>query len=121
VWVDLPVDVYIDGLTHRCRVVDVSLSGMVLELPPALALQRPYLFGTYTIHAGRTPPLRVAARTVWRRGVMQASRFISMPHLERATLGELVERAQRRAGEATRLEMAERKDRKLGERKGHRH
>jgi hypothetical protein len=112
VWVDLPVDVYIDGLRHRCRAVDVSVSGMVLELPPALAFQRPYLFGTYAIHAGGPRPLCVAARTVWRRGATQASRFISVPHVERAALGVMVETALRRASDLTRLELAERKDRR---------
>jgi hypothetical protein len=115
VWVDLPVDVTINGRAYRCRVVDVSLSGMVLELDEALVTQGAYQIGTYAIHAGGSRPLRVAARTVWRRGAMQASSFVAVPDDERATLGQMVDAALRRARDLVRLELAERKDRERSE------
>jgi len=111
VWVDLPVDMYVDALARRGRVVDVSVSGMVLELTEALADRKPYLFATYAIHAGGPRPVCVAARTVWRRGAMQASCFVALSDEQRAALGEMVKTALRRASEIVRLELAERRDR----------
>ena len=108
-WVDLPVDVYVHGLAHRCRVVDLSLSGMVIELPPALVVDRPQMFCAYAIHGGPRP-LCVEARRVWQYGAVRASRFVFLASAERAALGELVDTAHRRAAEVTRLELAERRD-----------
>jgi hypothetical protein len=111
VWVDLPVDVYVNGLARRCRVVDVSLSGMVIELTDALAKSKPHSCSIYAIHPGGQRALRVAARTVWQRGAMQASCFVALSDDERATLGEMVNTALRRASDIARLELAERTDR----------
>jgi PilZ domain len=121
VWVDLPAEVDIKGRAYRCRVVDVSLTGMVLELDEALVTQGAYRLGTYAIDAGGARPLRLTARTVWRRGAMQASSFVGVPDDERETLGQMVERALRRTRDAVRLELAERKDREPAERgdRGH--
>jgi hypothetical protein len=119
--VDFPVDVYSDGSAHRCRVVDVSLSGMVLVLTEDLAAQQRYQFESYTIYAGGRGPLCVAARTVWRLGVLQAARFVALSDDERTALGEIVETALRRASGVVRLDLAERRDRELAERRGCRH
>jgi hypothetical protein len=118
VWVDFPVDVYSNGPAHRCRVVDVSLSGMVLELTEDLAVQQRYLFESYAIHAHGTEPLCVAARTLWRRGVIQAARFVALSDYEHTTLGEIVETALRRASDVVRLDLAERRDREFAKRMG---
>jgi hypothetical protein len=109
VWVDLPVDVYLHGIAHRCRIVDLSLSGMLIELPPALAVDRPLMFGAYAIHGG-PQPLRVDGRMVWQDGLVRAARFVFLPTAERAALGALVDAAHRRAAEISRLDLAERRD-----------
>jgi hypothetical protein len=111
----------IDGHAYRCRVVDISLSGMVLELDEALVTHKVYRYGTYAIHAGGSRPICLEGRTVWRRGAMQASSFLSLPTDERATLGQMVETAIRRRSDALRLDLAERRDRALAEGHGRRH
>lgn len=112
VWVDLPVDVLVDGFLHGARVMDASETGMVVELRGSLTRRPPRLIGTYDIHLQSGQILHVLARNVWRRGALQAARFVGLGELEVKTLGGLVDEAlQRGTSDVDRLELAERRDR----------
>jgi hypothetical protein len=109
--VEMPVDVLVDGLLYRCSIVEISPSGVLLELTATLAVREPHLVGLYDIHAGARGTLRVTARTVWRHATTQAARFVAVPEHERSAILELVRTARWcAASDVQRLEMAEQQD-----------
>jgi hypothetical protein len=87
--VDFPVSAFVDGHRHRCRAVDLSPTGMVIERTPALAERS---------LAGVTPfelllsegqrPIRMRARPVWNRDRLVAVRFVLMNDADRLTIAE---------------------------------
>jgi hypothetical protein len=109
--VDLPVDVIVDGFHHRCRVTDLSPTGMVLALTRTLALREPPMLGKYELQCGARL-LCLTARTVWRRDTAQAARFVALSEDEREAIATLVQTALRTVrGDLARLDLAERQDR----------
>jgi hypothetical protein len=111
VWIDLPVEVPVDGYRHRCRVVEASPIGMVVALTRALAVRDPPLVGTYEIHVSPSRVLRVQARTVWRRGATQAVRFVGLTEDDRKAVDEMVWEALRlESNDVDRIDLAERRD-----------
>ena len=111
-WIDLPVDVVVDGFPHRCRLVDASSTGMVVELTKTLAARDPQLLGTYEIHVSPGKILHVHGRTVWRSGALQAARFVGLSDDDRASIAEMVGTALLRVtSDVDRLQVAEQRDR----------
>ena len=89
-WLELPVDVLVDGFPHRCRMVDASSTGMVVELAKAIAAREPELLHTYEIHVSAEKVLHVHARTIWRSGAIQAVRFVGLGDDEQAGIAEMI-------------------------------
>jgi hypothetical protein len=114
-WTDLPVDVLVNGFSHHCRVMDISLTGMLVELTRPLAALTPQLLGTYGVQVNATQNLNLKARTVWRQGAMQAVCFVGLGDDDQLMIAETVALAVRRlATDVERLDLAELRDR-LGE------
>lgn len=85
---------------------------MVVVLSRALARRDPRLIGTYEIHTGPSQILHVQARHVWRRGAIQAARFVGLRPEEKTAVVAMVGAGRRPASdEVDRLDLAERRDR----------
>jgi hypothetical protein len=105
------MDMFVDELWHLCHVVDISLTGMLFMLGKPLAIPEPDLLTRYEIHVGGLRILEVRGRHVWRRGEMQAARFVALGDGEHQVLAEMTHGAGRIAvSDVSRLEAAEQKD-----------
>ena len=96
--VDMPVKAFVDGFEHPCRAVDVSTTGMVVELTRSLASRTaPQLaFLELDLGGGKTVPIR--ARTVWCKDRMQAVRFVLVNDADKLDIAELLDRAGEKSG-----------------------
>jgi hypothetical protein len=109
--VDRPVDLFVDGFRHRCRVVNASVSGMLVHLTKALAQREPHLLTECEIDAGSGRRVHVMTRTVWRRDAMKAVLFVGLGPVAREEIADMVSRVLRPAStEVDRLDAAERED-----------
>jgi hypothetical protein len=110
--VQLPVTVISEGFRHPCKTVDISTSGMVVELNESLALREPHIVYQYEVELEGGPRVRVAGRTAWRRAALQGVRFIGLHEEDRQAIADFMhDERQRRASVVDRLELAEHLDR----------
>ena len=95
--VDFHVSALLDGHRHRCRAVDLSATGMVIERTPALAartLPGVTPFELQLVEGAR--PIRLRARPVWDRDRLVALRFVAMSDADRLTIAEHLDQKQKR-------------------------
>ena len=110
--VTLPVTTICDGFRHACKSVNISTSGMVVELNESLASREPHLVYRYELQLDGGPCIRVAGRTAWRGGALQGVRFIRLHEEDRRAIADFMhEVRRRRASDLDRLELAEHIDR----------
>ncbi|WP_437294740.1 PilZ domain-containing protein [Sorangium sp. So ce426] len=94
--VDFPVSALVDGHRHRCRAIDLSPTGMVVERAPALAGRALPAVTPFELDLGVGRPIRLRARPVWDRDNLLAVRFVVMSDADRLTIAEhLDQRAHR--------------------------
>ena len=75
--------------TSRCRGIEVSSSGIVLERGRRIKRGEPsFVVGLEIRLPERAQPLRALARPVWWFGTQQALRFVRMSDADRLTLAE---------------------------------
>lgn len=86
--VDFPVSALVEGHRHRCRAIDLSTTGMVVERAPALAGRSLPALTPFEIELGAGRPIRVRARPVWDRDNLLAVRFVVMSDADRLTIAE---------------------------------
>jgi hypothetical protein len=86
--VDLFVSALVDGHRHRCRAVDLSTTGMVIERGPALATRSLSGITPFELELGGRRPIRLRARPIWDRDRLLALRFVSMSDADRLTIAE---------------------------------
>jgi hypothetical protein len=86
--VDFPVSALVDGHRHRCRAIDLSPTGMVVERSPALAGRALAAVTPFELQLGAQRPIRLRARPVWDRDNLVAVRFVVMSDADRLTIAE---------------------------------
>jgi hypothetical protein len=96
--VDVPICAFVDGFRHECRAVDLSPSGMIVELSRTLRRRALPMVNPFEIHLGGRP-IRTRGRSVWARERFHAVRFVAMSDADRLTIAELLDR-KARLGEA---------------------
>lgn len=94
--VDVPICALVDGFRHTCRAVDLSPTGMAVELPQALRERELSQVSPFEIYLGGRP-LRARARPVWSREHVTGMRFVWMHDVDRLTIAEMID-DQRRLG-----------------------
>ncbi|MCC6552139.1 MAG: PilZ domain-containing protein [Polyangiaceae bacterium] len=94
--VDIPVSALLDGHRHRCRAIDLSATGMVIERSAALAGRALPGVTPFELELGGGRPIRLRARPVWDRDRLVALRFVSMSDADRLTIAEHLDRKRRR-------------------------
>jgi hypothetical protein len=93
--VDVPICAFVDGFRHECRAVDLSPSGMVVELSRGLRRRALPQVNPFEIFLGGDRPIRTRARSVWVRERLHAVRFVAMNDADRLTIAELLDRKVR--------------------------
>jgi hypothetical protein len=86
--VDLFVSALVDGYRHRCRAVDLSTTGMVIERSPALAARSLSGVAPFELELGSGRPIRLRARPIWDRDRLLALRFVYMSDADRLSIAE---------------------------------
>jgi hypothetical protein len=101
------VSVITDGLAHACRMVDLSRSGMAVDLAPSVAARDPRFVDEYDLELPFAKPIRITGRTVWRRGAQQAVHFEGLPEADHEQIARFLRRLPPCADEVERIERAE--------------
>lgn len=95
--VDVPICAFVDGFRHECRAVDLSPSGMVVQLSRGLSRRALPQVNPFEIYLDRGRPIRTRARSVWVRDRLHAVRFVAMNDADRLTIAELLDGKVRRS------------------------
>ncbi len=85
---------YIDGFPHLVKLVDVSAGGMLVERFHEPDLHRDF----YSVELGvpgRLERMWLWTRHVWKKGELQALRFVGIDPIDRMRLRTLVEEARK--------------------------
>jgi PilZ domain len=90
--VDFPVSALVDGHRHRCRAIDISPTGMVVERAPALVGRALPAVTPFELDVGAARPIRLRGRPVWDRDNLLAVRFVVMSDADRLTIAEHLDR-----------------------------
>ncbi len=93
--VDVPICAFVDGFRHDCRAVDLSPSGMVVEVSRGLGRRALPQVNPFEIDLGGERPIRTRARSVWVRERLHAVRFVAMNDADKLTIAELLDRKVR--------------------------
>jgi hypothetical protein len=93
--VDLPVSALVDGTRHRCRAIDISPTGMVVERAPGLSGRALAIVTPFELQLGTGRPIRLRGRPVWDRDNHVAVRFVVMNDADRLTIAEHLDRRVR--------------------------
>ncbi len=93
--VDVPVLAFVDGFRHRCRAVDLSSNGLVLERTRSLAARTLAQMNVLELQLRDVRPIRLRARTVWASDRLQAVRFVVMHDVDRLSIAEHLDRMVR--------------------------
>ena len=94
--VDLLLNKYVDGFPHTCRVLDISMGGMLVRRIHEPELER----DSYPLELalpGQQETMWIWSRPIWTRGKRQALRFVSMDAADRARLARFLGRLARAA------------------------
>ncbi len=92
--VDVPICAFVDGFRHDCRAVDLSPSGMVVEVSRGLGRRALPQVNPFEIYLGERL-IRTRARSVWVHERLHAVRFVVMNDADRLTIAELLDRKVR--------------------------
>lgn len=85
------------GLVSRCRAVDLSASGILINRGrPLRSTDEPLLVDLELRLPEPPATLHAKGRSVWSRGTQQAFRFVALGAVDRLTLAELVDSLSRR-------------------------
>jgi hypothetical protein len=105
------MEAIVDDRAHACHLVDLSGTGMMFVVGSALVHREPHFLARYDVHLWAGETQEVLARPVWRRGDLQAARFVALsPDVELALL-ELVRLTEPwPEADVARLELAEAAD-----------
>ncbi|HEX9620432.1 MAG TPA: hypothetical protein VF989_09865 [Polyangiaceae bacterium] len=94
---DFPVTLHNGMLTARCRVIEVSPSGIIVDRGhPVLVRDTPLVLSLVLRLPERLRPLRALARPIRNFGSQQALKFIRISDVDRLTLAEHLDLVRRR-------------------------
>jgi hypothetical protein len=94
--VDLLLNKYINGFPHACRVLDLSMGGMLVRRinePEATNDSFPLELGL----PGDKDPMWIWSRPIWTQGKRQAIRFVALDPEDRARLATYLGAVRRAA------------------------
>jgi hypothetical protein len=90
--IDFPLVAIVDGFRHRCRAVDLSVTGLVFERAKSLGERELSQVTAFELSLGTGRPIRLRGRPVWNRDRLQAIKFVSMNDADRLTIAEHLDR-----------------------------
>jgi hypothetical protein len=94
--VDLLLNKFIDGFPHACRVLDISMGGMLVRRihePDTKRDNYPLELGL----PGMEGTMWIWSRPLWTKGQRQALRFVAMDPADRARLARYLGNVRRAA------------------------